>query len=366
MGELTGVRVLDLSRLLPGPACSWHLAGLGASVDRVEPARGGDPSRSMPPFQGGVGLFFSALCAGQRSLAVDLRHQSAGELLHALLPSYDVLIEGFRPGVLEALGLGPTELQQRYPRLILARLSGFGQTGPWSQRPGHDINYAGLAGVLSGAAGTSDGPRPLPVQVADLAGALLAATGIAAALYARERSGRGRVLDISLTEGALAMLGPHVACLSAEERDPRPEGEILTGALPVYGTYRCADGRYLTVGALEPKFQQALRQEVGAVDRASLRQVFATEDRDTWVERLSSACVGPVLGPSELHRHPHHIARRALVRAGHATFVRPPLAPTDWSPGPVPALGEHTLPILDQSGVPPERVEAWSQAGVFG
>lgn len=366
MGDLDDVRILDLSRLLPGPACAWHLAGMGASVDRVEPLRSGDPSRSMPPFSEGIGVFFQALCAGQRSLAVDLRHGAALALLTALLDRYDVLIEGFRPGVLEAIGLTPEYLEARFPRLIVARLSGYGQTGPWRDRPGHDINYAGLAGVLSGAAGPEDGPRPLPVQVADIGGALVAAMGICAALYSRERTGRGAVLDVSLTEGALAMLSPHVSCFSAESRDPRPEGELLTGGLPIYGTYRCADGRYLTVGALEPKFQQRLRQELGDVDRASLRQAFATQDRDTWVDRLATACVGPVLGPTELVDHPQHRARSALVRAGARTFVRPPLADRDWAPGPVPKVGEHTATIVQDAGIEAARLDAWRAEGLFG
>jgi alpha-methylacyl-CoA racemase len=365
---LDGVRVLDLSRLLPGPACTWYLAGLGAVVDRIEPTRVGDPTRAMPPFVGGVGAFFAALCAGDRSLAADLRHAEAPALLAALLPSYDVLVEGFRPGVLEALGLDAEAIAARFPRLVVARLSGFGQTGPWALRPGHDINYAGLAGVLAGAAPGPDSgpPRPLPVQVADLSGALVAATGISAALYARERTGLGQILDVSLTEAALSLLNPHVATATAGLRDPVGGGEILTGGLPVYGTYRCADGALLTVGALEPKFQSRLRALASDLSEPGLAALFATRPRDAWVEALAEACVGPALAPSELHAHPQHAARGAIARAGATSFVRPPLAPADWRPGPIPRLGEHTDTICLEAGLTSERVAAWRAAGLLG
>lgn len=351
-GSLTGVRVLDLSRLLPGPACTWYLAGLGARVDRVEPPRGGDATRSLPPMVDGVGAFYAALNAGDRSLALDLRHGSAKGVLQRLLPHYDVLVEGFRPGVLEALGLGPQALADQHPRLIVARLSGFGQTGPWSDRPGHDLNYVALAGGLS-MGGLHDGGAPhVPgLQAADLSGALVAAMGIGAALFERERSGTGRVLDVSLNEAALSLISPHITSLTSEGRPARPGGELLTGGVPIYGTYRCADGRWLTVGALEPRFQQALVSQVGAVDQEHLRETFASRPRDEWVELLDQACTAPVLDPGELADHAHLAARGAVQRLGTTTFVRPPLAPSDWAPGEVARLGQHTDLILDEAGL---------------
>lgn len=366
MRPLDGVRILDMSRLLPGPACSWYLAGLGASVDRVESRKGGDPARSVPPFLPflGAGAFFSALAAGQRSLALDLRHAHAPALLHAILPHYDVLIEGFRPGVLEALGLAPSALVAQAPNLIVARISGFGQSGPWRARPGHDINYAGLAGLLGGARSERDGPGPLPVQAADMSGALVAAMGIAARLYSRERIGTGGVLDVSLTESALSLNSPHITAQTASGRDPEPGGEMLTGGLPIYGTYRCSDGGVITVGALEPKFQAALARGVGEISQAGLRATFAQRPRDEWVTLLDAACVGPSLAPSELADHPHLRARGAVRRLGEATFVRPPLAGPSWCPGPVPDLGEHTDAILEGAGVTPRQIAAWRAQGV--
>lgn len=350
-GALEGIRILDLSRLLPGPACTWYLAGQGARIDRVEPPRGGDPTRSLPPLQEGIGVFYRALNAGDRSLALDLRSPEAPAVLARLLPHYDVLVDGFRPGVLEKLGLGSERLRTDFPRLVVARLSGFGQDGPWSSRPGHDLNYVGLAGMLGFSTPTPEAPAVPPLQAADLGGALVAAFGVCAALVARASTGRGRVLDVSLTEAALSMMAPHIATLTADGREPRPGGEMLTGALPIYGTYRCADGRMLTVGALEPQFQAALSAQVGPVDQASLRAAFAARPRDAWVELLAGACVGPVLLPSELADHPHFRARGAVRRLGRTSFVRPPLAPSDWRPGAVARLGEHTDAILDEAGL---------------
>jgi crotonobetainyl-CoA:carnitine CoA-transferase CaiB-like acyl-CoA transferase len=364
VGSLDGVRVLDLSRLLPGPACTWYLAGLGARVDRVEPVGAGDPTRSLPPFDGGTGVFFAALNAGDRSLALSLRDPAAPAVLGRLLGAYDVLVEGFRPGVLEALGLGPDVLQARFPRLVVARLSGYGQDGPWRDRPGHDLNYVGVSGALALSARADDGPHVPPVQLGDLGAALVAAMGIAAALFDRERTGRGRILDVSMTEAALSLAAPHVSTLTAEGRRARPGGELLTGGVPVYGTYVCADGRWLTVGALEPRFQRALGAEVGTLTREGLRDAFATRTRDEWVELLAQACVGPVLDPGELADHPQLAARGAVCRLGRATFVRPPLARADWAPGPVASLGEHSDVILAEAGLQPDEIAELRSGGI--
>ncbi|MFT7520405.1 MAG: alpha-methylacyl-CoA racemase, partial [Kiritimatiellia bacterium] len=347
---LSGIRVLDLSRLLPGPACAWYLSGMGAVVDRVESVRGGDPTRALPPFQDGVSVFFRSLACGVRSACVDLRHVEGQRAIKRIVHGYDVLLDGFKPGVLERAGLGPSILHELNPKLVIARLSGFGQTGPWSQRPGHDLNYVGLAGLLHAAPDVNDLAVP-SVLSADMGGALVTAMGVCAALVERERTGRGRVLDVSLTEAALSLHAPFVASLSAEGRGARPSGELLTGMVPVYGTYRCADGRWLTVGALEPKFQKSLQAHLGTVEREALTEVFATRSRDAWVDLLQSACVGPVMDIPELIDHPQLAARGALARVGRSTFVRPPFAADGWQSRRAPRLGEHTEEILRGGGV---------------
>lgn len=353
-GPLSGVRVLDLSRLLPGPACSWYLQGLGAEVDRVEPLPSGDYSRHMPPFVDGVGAFYAALSRGKRSMGLHFRHESGPAAIRALAPAYDVLIEGFKPGVMEAMGIGPAVLHELHPGLVVCRLSGFGQTGPWCHRPGHDINYTGLAGIVA-ATPQSDGlPVPPAVQIADMSGALVGAMGIAAALYERERDGgQCRVLDVALHEAALSMMTPHIAGMTAEQREMRPGDEMLSGALPIYGTYRCRDGRLLTVGALEPKFQQRIRGAIDSLEREALVEAFAARPRDEWVEILADACVGPALELGELASHPHLVGRGAIERCGVTSFVTPPLRLGSTASGDVPALAEHTQAIFADAGVDP-------------
>ncbi len=365
---LEGIRVLDLSRLLPGPACTWALRGLGATVDRVEPPGRGDYARHLPPFVHGVGVYFAATSIGKRSLALALRHPSAAGVLRRLLTHYDVLVEGFRPGVLEAMGLEPAGLVATYPGLVVARLSGYGQTGPWSQRPGHDINYVGMTGLLAGVGQASAGPVLPPTQIADLSGALVAAMGIAAALFERERARArgaegGRVLDISLTEAALATAAPTILAATAARRDPTPGGEPLTGGLPVYRCYRCADGRWLTIGALEPKFHAALLAAGLPLDEGGLAETIATAPRDHWESLLAGACVGPVLAPTEVAGHPLHRQRGAVTEVDGATWVRPPLGQPGSATGPLPGIGEHSHVILTEAGFEQSEIEALVASG---
>lgn len=365
MGCLDGVRVLDLSRLLPGPAATAWLVGQGAQVDRVESPGAGDFTRHIPPFVGEVGAYYAATGRGKRSLAIDLRKPGAGPLIQRILPRYDVLVEGFRPGVMEAMGLAPDDLLARQPGLVIARLSGFGQTGPLSQRPGHDINYMGLAGALHGATRAGD-KIPIPtVQVADLGGALVTAAGIAAALFQRERTGKGAVLDVSLAEAALWFFAPALVGCTAEGTDPAPGTLGLAGGLPFYGTFRCADGRWITVGALEAKFQQELWAHTGGdLGDEALAALFASKPRDHWAEVLAEACVAPVLAPSELAEHPHWVARGAVARIAGATYVRPPLGVSPGD-GPLPAVGEHTDDVLTDAGLDAGELAALRAARVI-
>ncbi len=359
-GPLHGVRVLDLSRLLPGPACSWYLAGMGAQVDRIEGPKG-DPARHMPPFVDGVGAYFAALNRGKRSVAINLRSPDGIATILRLVAHYDVVIEGFRPGVLEAMGLGPNVLRAARADLVVARISGFGQSGPWANRAGHDINYVGLAGVLARESGAA-APGPPPVQVSDFAGALVAAQQICASLFARERTGHGAVLDIALAQSAMSMMAPLVAALTSEGREPHANGEALTGAIPFYDTFQCQDGRFLTVGSLEPKFQQSLVDVVGTdLSRDALISVFATAPRDVWVERLEDACAAPALGLNELASHPHWQARQALHSEGSTSWVRPPMDTAEIKP--LPAIGEHTDRILTEAGLSPETISELRRVG---
>ncbi len=353
---LEGLRVVDLSRLLPGPWCTWLLTSLGAEVIRIEDPSGSDYTRTLPPVVEGTSVFFASLHRGKRSVAIDTRHPREQEALRALLGTADVLVEGFKPGTLARSGLDPAELARAFPRLVVASITGYGQTGPLSQEPGHDLNYLGYAGVVAGIGAPE---LPFPIQVADVAGgALMAAAGICAALVGRERTGRGRWLDISMTEGVLALLMPHVATAVAEGRDHVPGGEMLTGGYGAYRTYRCADGGLVTLGALEPKFWARFLQKIERPDLApvpeDLAALFSTRSRDDWVELLDGCCVGPALGVTELPRHPLFVERSMFETV---LGLPMPRSPFPWSPDPVvPSLGQDTEAVLSALGLPVDEL----------
>lgn len=356
-GPLRGVRVLDLSRLLPGPACTWLLAEMGAEVVCVEP-KGGTPTRAAPPRVGGEGAYFTALHGGKRSVVVDLRHPEAAALLLALAPHFDALVEGFRPGALEEMGLAPERLHAVAPHLVIARLSGYGQTGPWARRPGHDINYLALSGALAGAPVAARGHALYALQLSDLSGSYAAAMGICAALFeverarARGEAPEGRALDISLTEAALALSAAPLYGFGNRGEEPRPQGELLNGGVDPYRAYECADGAWVTLGALEPKFFEAARAALGP-DPSRWAEAFRAAPAAEWVERLAGACVAPVLSYAEVLSHPQHLARGAVARdAEGRAWARSPLYSGPLRPAP--ALGEHTREVLTAALGPAE------------
>lgn len=372
---LKGVRVLDLSRLIPGPFCTLILSDLGASVDKLEDPHVGDYLRVFPPFKRGLAGRFNALNRDKRSLCLDLKNPAGRDALLKLAERYDVVVESFRPGVLDRLGVGFAALQARNPRLIMLSISGYGQSGPLRDRAGHDLNYVALAGVL-GVSGPPDRPPPVPgVQLADIAGgALFGAVGILAALYERERSGRGQQIDVSMCEGALAFLIPELGNYDATGEPPRRGGELLSGGAACYGVYRTRDGRFLSVGALEPKFWTAFNQAIGRpVDlseliadqatqqkvRAELQAILETKTRDEWEAIFAQpapggaatldACVEPVLAADELARHPQHRARGMFFEVDGLLQTRTPFGGAEGH-RPPPSLGGDRDAILREAG----------------
>lgn len=358
VAPLRGLRVIDLSRLMPGPFCSWYLAALGADVVKVEPPTSPDPTRFMPPVREGLSTWFATLNRGKRSLALDIRRAEGRDALHALLQRADVLLEGFRPGVLAAGGLDPRHLLERHPRLIVASITGYGQDGPLAEEPGHDLNYLALAGVVA-AQGPDD--NPFPIQVADqAAGSLTAALRILAAVVARDRTGRGAWLDVSMTAGLLGLFGPHLTVAWSEGRELMPGGEPLAGGYGAYRTYTCADGLRLAVAPLEPKFWEALVVALRAAGvegpllptAECLAATFASRPRDAWVEALPDTCVAPALTASEVRDHPQHRARNAFEQVGGLLMPRAPFPSPPSSPAP--SLGQHTRQVLVEAGLDPE------------
>ena len=348
-GSLTGIRVLDLSRLLPGPFCTQLLADLGADVIKVEDPAGGDYLRAMPPLlDDGTSALFHAVNRGKRSVTIDLRTEPGRERFLRLCVDADVVVESFRPGVMGKLGLAPAELLGRFPRLVVCSITGYGQAGPLRHRAGHDVNYV----ALSGALGMMARPTLLPVQVADLAGgAWPAAMQICAALVGRARTGRGRTIDVSMKDGVTGLLAMALARTTVDGADAIAGGrDVLTGAVPCYGVYPTRDG-FFSVGALEPKFWTALCAALGRPDlvdaafddgtRAALASTFATRTTAEWATILRDvdACCEPVLSPAEALRH----ARTVDVDVGGraVAFADPGLDTATTRTARAPRLGEH-------------------------
>lgn len=327
---LAGIRIVDVTRYLPGPFCTLNLAWLGATVTVVEQPPHGDPLRTMPPLGAdGTSLAYRSLRRGAQAELVDLASDEGRSRMAGLLADADVLVESFRPGVAARLGIGADEVRAAHPRVVHCSLSGYGQDGPWATAPGHDIGYEAAAGLLE-QSGTPDEVALPPVPLADLAGGLVAATAICGALVRRERTGTGCSIDVSLTEAALSLQamqlpGAHLAAAT------RRGGGMLTGGLASYRPYRCADGGWLGVGPIEPKFFTAL---CAALDRPSLvelqydpaaqaelrtelERLFATRTAREWEELLvgedgGDACVVRALHPCEVHEHPQLAARDAV------------------------------------------------------
>ncbi len=389
---LMGVRILDLTRLLPGGYATQLLADWGADVIKVEDPRGGDPARWSQPLVDGTSLYFLALNRNKRSLAIDLKAPAGRDALLRLIATADVLIESFRPGVMDRLGLGPAALRAQFPRLVYCAITGYGQDGPAQQRAGHDLNYLGYAGVLDMNRAAPDQPPVLPpAQLADLAGgALPAVMGILAALVGRSVSGQGDVVDVSMLDGALALQPLAAVVALATGHAPRPGQPQLHGGDPVYGIYATLDGRYLTLAALEPKFWERFCQLVGQPEwiplhgvadparreglRREIAALFATRTQTEWLALLADedACVGPVLSLSEALADPQIQARHMVQAADLGTSdLTQALAPVprlvEAAPPPQrppPLLGEHSAEVLAEAGLTPAAIAALHRAGV--
>ncbi len=391
-GPLSDVRVLDLSRLLPGGFCSLMLADFGAEVLKVEDTGMGDYIRWSPPYYEGAedtakSALYLALNRGKRSIRLNLKEERGREVLLRLVKDYDVLLESFRPGVLDRLGVGYERLRQENPGLVYCAITGYGQDGPYRDRSGHDMNYLGLIGLL-GLTGEKDGPPIMSGgQIADLGGgALMAAFGIMAALHERERSGEGQLVDVSMADGALSWLALVAGRYLADGVVPKRGEPELTGGLICYRPYACKDG-WVTLGALEPKFWQAWCRGVGREDliekqferpgteaHAEVERIFLDRTRDEWHEFAThnDCCLEPVLDLDEALDSELVRAREMVVEVGQPGVTQPVRqlgVPVKLSrtPGavekPGPALGEHTDEVLQSLGYSPDDIETLKESG---
>ncbi|MFC0530011.1 CaiB/BaiF CoA transferase family protein [Phytohabitans kaempferiae] len=377
-GPLAGVRVVEVRAIGPGPFGATILSDLGAEVvlvDRPETVRAGhSPADDV-----------NVLARGRRSVGVDLKSPDGVATLLRLVERADVLVEGFRPGVMERLGAGPDECLARNPRLVYARVTGWGQDGPWAAAAGHDINYIALSGTLWPIGRGGEAPVPPLNYVGDFGGGgMLVAVGVIAALFERERSGRGQVVDAAMVDGAgminAFLYGMREIGWWSEQRG---QNVIDTGA-PFYEVYETADGRWVSVGAIEPKFYRNLLDRLGLdldpeaqndrgawpATKKRFAEVFRTRTRDEWAALFEGvdACFAPVLSPWEAPEHPHHRARGAFTDA--FGLVQPSPAPRfGRTPariaGPPPRAGQHTDEILGKWGLDADEIARLRSAGAI-
>jgi len=379
MGPLHGISVVEFAGLGAAPYGVMLLADLGADVIRID----------RPNAATDAGLIgHLGVARGRRSLTLDLKQAAAAEIVDRLVGRADVLVEGFRPGVMERLGLGPDDLLARHPRLVYARMTGFGQDGPLAQRAGHDINYAALAGALHPVGPANLPPPPVFNALADLGGGgAFLAIGVLAALLERSSSGRGQVVDVAMIDGAASLTGFLRGLHSLGAWSDDRGSNLLDGGAPFYATYACADGRFVAVGAIEAPFYAELLAGLGLDSdvypqhdparwdalRTAIAAAFAANDRSHW-ERVFAdrdACVTPVLDLGEVATHPHHRARATFVDVPGVALPLPAPAPrlsrtsaTIRTGAPVP--GADTRDILTELGYDADAVRALGATGVLG
>jgi CoA:oxalate CoA-transferase len=388
-GPLAGVRVLDLTRYLAGPFASMLLADYGADVVKVESRKGRE---FRPPGAARDTYFFLSSNRGKRSLTLDWKRPEGREVLLRLLPRFDVLVENFRPGVMEAMELGGESLVARFPRLVYCNISGFGRTGPYRDRPGFDQIAQGMSGFMSLTGSAESGPTRAGLAISDLLAGTFAAQGVVMALLERERSGRGQVVDTSLLEATIGVLSWGAGMFFESGRSPGPAGQHHPLSAP-YGRFRARDG-YLNIAAGNDAMWEKLARALGRPEwlrdprfgdfvariahrdalTEEMEAVLAGEDVDTWVERINEAGVpcGPVLGMEQVFADPQVLAREMLVELPHAELgtFRTTGLPVKLSrtPGGIgrapPLLGEHSEAVLAECGFEREEIEALRERGV--
>jgi alpha-methylacyl-CoA racemase len=384
MGPLVGIRVIELAGIGPGPFCGMMLADLGADVIRVE--------RSLA--DGSIPFSTDPLLRNRRSIALDLRKPQAVETLHHLVEQSDILFEGYRPGVTERLGIGPEHCLARNSRLVYGRMTGWGQNGPLARAAGHDINYIGLSGALHLIGSPGGKPVPPLNLVGDFGGGgMMLAFGLLAAYIEAQRSGKGQVVDVSMVDGVIALLGTFFGQRAAGEFVDRTGENFLGGAAPWYDTYLTSDGKYVAVGAIEPRFFALLLEKLGldgarwaslgfpAMDestrrawpelRAALAAAFASRTREEWCDLLegTDACFAPVLSLAEAALHPHNVSRGTFIRVDGVEQNAPAPRFSRTGAGTVRAprpAGADTQAVLLEAGILESEIEILRAAGAFG
>ena len=392
MGALKGVKVLDLSRLLPGPYCTLMMADYGAEVIKIEEPGQGDYIRWRKPAVEGIGARHLTINRNKKSIEINLKTVEGKEIFKKMAANADVILESFRPGVMDRLGLGYEEISKINEGIVYCSLTGYGQTGPYRNLPGHDINYIGYSGIL-GLIGEKDGKPIVPgVQIADIGGgALMALSGICMALFHKERTGKGQYIDVSMMDGAVTWLYAAASDYFATGKVPKRGSNRLDGHFAFYNVYETKDKKYLSVGASEFKFWKRICELVGKPEwiplhegpedvqeqlKQDLTQLFKQEDQQYWLDLLASeeTCVSPVNDIGQIFDDPQVIERELFKEMNHpiAGTIKQIGFPIKFSEtqgefhSPAPILGEHTEEILSQLGYSNEYIEQFRKNKVIG
>jgi len=391
MDALQGIKVLDLARLLPGNFCTLLFADYGADVLKIEDTNRGDYGRWYPPLVRTQSAYFLGLNRNKRSMKLNLKTDKGRTIFMQLAERSDVILEGFRPGVTDRLGIGYGAVRKVNPEIIYCSISGFGQDGPYRDKVGHDINYIGIGGIL-GITGQRGGPPVIPAaQIADIgAGGMMATIGILIALVNRRKTGRGQYIDISMLDGVVSWLSMLASKYFVDGEIPERGGMMLNGQFPCYRVYRTKDDKYISIGALEAKFWENLCRALGREDLAphqyatgaqgdevvsQLEKIFLTKTRDEWMEYLEDFEIshGPVYDFRETFSDPQVLHREMVLEVDHPTEGRIKQVgfPIKLSatPGrvrlPSPGYGEHTREVLEELGYTEGDIEALEKSGVI-
>lgn len=391
MSALKGLKVLDFSGLLPAPFGTRILADMGATVLRVEAPTRPDMIRVMPPFdEQGLSAAHGSLNRNKGSIVVDLKTPEGIEIIQKLVQEYDIVVEQFRPSVMSRLGIGYEQLKAINPRLIYCAVTGYGQDGVYKNRAGHDLNYLAIAGILDYTGRKASGPVPLPIQAADITGGLYAVTGILAAVIHRQHTGEGQFVDISLTDAAFSLQALTAPPALMANHQPKPETDTLNGGT-FYDCYQTADGRYLSIGGLEPQFFMAFANAIGRPDlipfsirhdeeavtfvKTAIREAIVQKTFSEWIAIFSpiEACVEPVLSFAEACEHPQLLSRQMLVDVPtpNGKTQRQIATPIMFSATPNQyhlsgtELGSDTQKILLAQGFNEQQLKDWQQRGII-